>query len=231
MAGFHLLDSSLEAFTLEVVSVALSGVSDSLIVLNSNLFEEVFDALSDCKKFVALDLFSLLFTILDHRSTLTPHFKSLGKRKPLNFLSQLGGQSSNFILVSLYPHENFDVFEPNSAVATLIVITVHVQRSSSAVVLLSFHLKLVLEFMVRLVGEGSLQTFLMGFLSSCVLLFTNSWCRSDIGSCFCLLVIQLKSFNSPDNTVSLKLEVAQRLAERNFVAIDIIGVLYRQIKN
>jgi hypothetical protein len=99
---------------------------------------------------------------------------------------------------------------------------VNIKRSSSSVVLLPFHLKLVLEFTVRLVCEGSLQTFLMGFLSSCMLLFTNSWCGSDIGSCFCLFVIQLKSFNSPDNTVSLKLEVAQRLAERNFVAIDII---------
>ena len=49
VAGFHLLDSGLEPFTLKVVGVSLSGVGDCLVVLNANLLEEVFDSLGDCE--------------------------------------------------------------------------------------------------------------------------------------------------------------------------------------
>jgi hypothetical protein len=49
VTAFHLLNSSLETFTLEMVSVSLSGVSDCFVVLNSNLLEEVFNSLSNCE--------------------------------------------------------------------------------------------------------------------------------------------------------------------------------------
>ena len=84
----HLFDSGLISFPLQVIGVPLCGVSYSFIILNSDLFKEVFNPLGDSEKLVTFYLFSRFFNFLYHSSALTPHLETLRHGKPFDLLSQ-----------------------------------------------------------------------------------------------------------------------------------------------